>query len=850
MKKLLLILFFAILFSSISLAATNAIANSTGSVEVTVKDVGPEAIKGSERVYGCEKYDELVSVKVEAMKAIILDPSKTKLSLEQVEKAVLAEMGVPFKDLEVKLHYTSEKDKEDKWHGEVYFKEAKGYIFDSTATTPTGNLPNNAVGEFKFKIPVKAVEVHDSTKECPKPPAKPKFDVIDELTKKLLEIILWLQFLKGKWVLIHPPMIYSLPSEYYPNVCTEADIQAVYALNPLTQEYLLLDSDEAKELLSEYPYLANQSAVWIKFSRDCSLPIAAKTELSLQESTLFPGYNLLGVTPDVEGKTLKEFKGDCELLGAYAFNQYENEWQDVLEEKLSNELVGQGIVVYAANEKACQFSKANLSDLPPALPPIGKVKDKVEVTVKVIGYPLPQEATGPKPLSDARLNVFSDGELLYEGLTNETGKYSFTLLKGQKFYVDAFKEGFTVGGTPTLVAGEDSPELSIDLYRKGDLEETGTVKVLVYDALGKNIFGAEVEAIHINFEGEEVLVGIGSTEGGSAVFENLVPGTYFFDVSFKGLSGSVKKYVEPGERGYAEVTLYSEEVKKIVSGKLLVNVFDGSTGKQVPAFVEVYGDNYAEKSGGATSSASFELPAGKYTVLVQAKGFDSFKSFVEVLEEKTTSVDAKLAPLKEVQPLPTTQPQPTSVLESKVLVTVYDESKKVVPGITVSFEVPNSGFYDKQSSNEKGYVVFYVKMKNKLEKVVVTVDNPYAQPPSSTNEWFELPAGESTQLQFQVASKKEVQPLPVETAPNTGIFELVVSNEKGSVLSNAFITVYDSKGNGVVKGVSNKEGVFTEKLLPDTYTVLVQHELYSSYKGSVSITANKTNTVPVKLISK
>jgi hypothetical protein len=123
---------------------------------------------------------------------------------------------------------------------------------------------------------------------------------------------------------------------------------------------------EAERLLGEdfKDYLVS-NAFWVYSFQDCSLEIllerGALTELNLKE-----GWNLVPITEEMFGKTLKEITSNCEIEKTYGFDSENQEWDRIDSSYVfSTEDQYKGIIMKVSNY--CEFGGIDISN-PPDFP--------------------------------------------------------------------------------------------------------------------------------------------------------------------------------------------------------------------------------------------------------------------------------------------------------------------------------------------------------------------------------------------------------------------------------------------------------------------------------------------------
>ncbi len=174
--------------------------------------------------------------------------------------------------------------------------------------------------------------------------------------------------------------IYGRCDKYQPNKLCDDDVLARYMyINPLNRYVMAgrhgeleeLSQDEQAIILNAMRNLKGSlenQANWIYIKKEKNLLLNLKNSENIPETineiSLFKGWNLISIMPLMTNKRIGEFKGDCEILKAFSFETEENNWHNLLDEILSVEAVGGGFAIKVSEN--CQFHIG--SELPPEMP--------------------------------------------------------------------------------------------------------------------------------------------------------------------------------------------------------------------------------------------------------------------------------------------------------------------------------------------------------------------------------------------------------------------------------------------------------------------------------------------------
>ena len=156
--------------------------------------------------------------------------------------------------------------------------------------------------------------------------------------------------------------------------------QNIFGYDSLKRKYVSLSELNSIPWQINGSYLVNSmyNSYWLRSNEDCSVSMdlssaASNTEvfknlhqISSNNYKLVQGWNFVAALPDMEGKTLDDFKGSCEIRSAYAFDTLANKWVNLNRIEFSHGAVGYGFVIKVAGD--CVLGSESDSGLPPLLP--------------------------------------------------------------------------------------------------------------------------------------------------------------------------------------------------------------------------------------------------------------------------------------------------------------------------------------------------------------------------------------------------------------------------------------------------------------------------------------------------
>jgi hypothetical protein len=132
------------------------------------------------------------------------------------------------------------------------------------------------------------------------------------------------------------------------------NIDFIYIYTPVSKKYLemypkhTLDDSERD---ANAPIIRN-TALWFHANKPGEIKLKLYKYTSFQ--LLYKGWNIIGVGPNLIGKSLNSVKGNCKIKNPYHYNPSKGWIKIDLDTRITNELAGKGIAVQA--EDKCYIS--------------------------------------------------------------------------------------------------------------------------------------------------------------------------------------------------------------------------------------------------------------------------------------------------------------------------------------------------------------------------------------------------------------------------------------------------------------------------------------------------------------
>jgi hypothetical protein len=167
-----------------------------------------------------------------------------------------------------------------------------------------------------------------------------------------------------------------------------SDIRAMWYYSPVLKKYYqIYPTNELDKLSVEEGRQLDEdviltSSMWVYSEKTGTLRYNTLEDYPLlKDRKLSSGYNFVTITPDMNGKSLNEIKGTCNIDKVYHFESSIQQWSpnlvndNFMDEKLTEDSIGLGILLRATNE--CNFEGEGSSDTtqPPSIPSVEECSD-------------------------------------------------------------------------------------------------------------------------------------------------------------------------------------------------------------------------------------------------------------------------------------------------------------------------------------------------------------------------------------------------------------------------------------------------------------------------------------------
>lgn len=156
------------------------------------------------------------------------------------------------------------------------------------------------------------------------------------------------------------------------------DISAIFAYLPEQKKYVRIYPDA--EVKVDNQDILN-SAYWVYSKRSGTIEYSVEEEWAYSNNRkMTAGWNFIGITPDMVGKTMNQIKGTCNYDSIYWYGTEGGKtgWGDLLnnpnfvdKEAWESVNTGMGILIKVSSDCALGFSSSNVN--PPSLPTDGSV---------------------------------------------------------------------------------------------------------------------------------------------------------------------------------------------------------------------------------------------------------------------------------------------------------------------------------------------------------------------------------------------------------------------------------------------------------------------------------------------
>ncbi|MEK6757588.1 MAG: hypothetical protein AABX88_00525, partial [Nanoarchaeota archaeon] len=162
---------------------------------------------------------------------------------------------------------------------------------------------------------------------------------------------------------VYPPQQISSGSEI-----EKEDIKAVWFYSPIEKEYIQIYPELDKTRLQDYDdeYVFS-SSMWVYSEKQGTMlydSIVYSDFPSLETTQLISGWNFITITSEMEGKSLNDLKGSCNIERAHIWYLVDNYWGTIsLDSKIGIESIGMGSVIKVSSD--CNLGEGGSSTTPP-----------------------------------------------------------------------------------------------------------------------------------------------------------------------------------------------------------------------------------------------------------------------------------------------------------------------------------------------------------------------------------------------------------------------------------------------------------------------------------------------------
>ena len=400
---------------------------------------------------------------------------------------------------------------------------------------------------------------------------------------------------------------------------------------------------------------------------------------------------------------------------------------------------------------------------------------------------------------DADGEVLSNATVVVDNktyTTDEHGKVVISGLMPKSYFVKVLKDGYVEYSTTLSIKPEEVTSHNVYLQK---VITTGTLKVTVVDENGNALKNAMVSIDNRN---------VTTDENGIVTITDIEAGSYEVSVTKDGYTSSKFNATIIAEQTLSHTVMIEKE---ITTGSLTVTVNDvnGNTLKAVSIIIN--GVTYATDENGLVTIS--ELEAGTYNVSIQKAGYNIENKTVVIVAKETSVMNVTLTEF---------------IKTGKTTITVADfDTQKTLANATVVIDGKT------YTTDENGCVT--IELDNGTYNAVISKDK-YV----SINSTIIIHAGE--ELSQTVYLKKQTKDITI-----------IVKNNKGEVLENAEVTVYNQ-----ILDNPDYWGCFTDSngcaeltnLALGNYVYTIELDGYHRERGTFTISETSNHELIITLYEK
>jgi len=148
-------------------------------------------------------------------------------------------------------------------------------------------------------------------------------------------------------------------------------IKAIFIFNPKTKEYVRFypnpENNKIGETNYRWEHFATIGATWVYSEKEFTSNYWKFEDFPLDSTYLFAGWNFVGITSKITGKSIDNIKGDCSIEKVFFWSAPANKWFEFsFSEIIDREYTGTGLVLKVSSD--CNLGTSKDITAPPAIP--------------------------------------------------------------------------------------------------------------------------------------------------------------------------------------------------------------------------------------------------------------------------------------------------------------------------------------------------------------------------------------------------------------------------------------------------------------------------------------------------
>jgi len=164
------------------------------------------------------------------------------------------------------------------------------------------------------------------------------------------------------------------PDQLESQVLDSDQIKAIYAFQPLEKKYYRMYPNQEELTWSKSEDILLNTGYWVYSESDAYTEYLFNEDdiISYEDRDIYQGWNFLGITPDMLGKSMNDILGSCDFEKVYHFESLIQEWSNNLvndpfmDETLTNSARGLALAVKVSDD--CQLGLTETTLAPPSIP--------------------------------------------------------------------------------------------------------------------------------------------------------------------------------------------------------------------------------------------------------------------------------------------------------------------------------------------------------------------------------------------------------------------------------------------------------------------------------------------------